>query len=272
MLTPSRARALIALGLIAIPAVTAAQEKAATPAPAAASDDKKPGREVRVPAAVGGGWGFGFWNYYQVGTPGGIYVMVPPMMGRPAVPVVIERGPLAAPPPPDFLARPAPEPAVRKVVRRDPAKSAQMLTLGDRMFRGGNLKKAEDRYLQAARFDAQAAAPLVRLAQVALVREHYAVAAQRLREAETVQPGWLATAPDVQALFGEPGDFARHLGRLETYLQVHPADRDAWLVLGAEFFLSGRTARAGDVFVRLDDRRRKPDIALAAFLEASRRD
>jgi hypothetical protein len=40
-------------------------------------------------------------------------------------------------------------------------------------------------------------------------------------------------------------------------------------VLGAQWFLSGRTSRASDVFLRLDDPRRKPDVALAAFLFAS---
>jgi cytochrome c-type biogenesis protein CcmH/NrfG len=103
-----------------------------------------------------------------------------------------------------------------------------------------------------------------------MVREQYAEASRRLRDAETAQPGWIVTAPDIQALFGEPTDFARHLARLETHLQVHPEDRDAWLVLGAEWYLSGRTARAVDVFLRLNDPKRKPDVALAAFLEATR--
>ena len=59
------------------------------------------------------------------------------------------------------------------------------------------------------------------------------------------------------------------MARLESHVQIHPDDRNAWLVLGAEWFLSGRTARAADVFLRLDDPNRKADIALAAFLDAS---
>ena len=57
--------------------------------------------------------------------------------------------------------------------------------------------------------------------------------------------------------------------KLETHLQANPDDRDAWLVLGAEWFLSGRTTKAADVFRRLNDPNRKPDVALAAFLDAS---
>jgi len=143
--------------------------------------------------------------------------------------------------------------------------------MGDRLFRAGKLRNAEERYLQAARLDIASAGPRVRLAQVALVREQYAEAAQRLREAETAQPGWIVTAPDIQAIFGEPAEFASRLARLESYLQAHPNDRDAWLVLGAEWYLSGRTARAADVFLRLDDPARKSDVALAAFLDASNR-
>jgi cytochrome c-type biogenesis protein CcmH/NrfG len=223
------------------------------------------------PAVLGGG--YWMWPpYYVVGTPGGPFVFMPPVVGNVPfpVPVVIQRGLIAPPPPPGLVPERAPIAADRVPARRDPARAAQLLTVGDRLFRANNIKKAEERYTQAARLDPQSAAPLVRLAQVALVRERYSEACQRLREAETAQPGWILTAPDVQALYGEPTDFARHIARLESHLQVQPGDRDAWLVLGAEWFLSGRTARAGDVFLRLDDPKRKPDVALAAFLQASR--
>ncbi len=108
-----------------------------------------------------------------------------------------------------------------------------------------------------------------RLGQIAMVRGQYDTAAARIREAETAQPGWIINAPDIQALYAEPADFANNVARLETHLQANPDDRDAWLVLGAEWFLSGRTTKAADVFKRLNDPNRKPDVALAAFLDAS---
>jgi thioredoxin-like negative regulator of GroEL len=141
--------------------------------------------------------------------------------------------------------------------------------LGDRLFRAGNLKKAEERYQQAVRAAADQAAPYLRLAQVALARGQYAAAANRLRDAETAQPGWILSSVDIQKIYGEPAEFSRQISRLESHVQTHPDDRDAWLVLGAEWFLSGRTTRASDVFLRLNDPHRKPDVALAAFLEAS---
>jgi hypothetical protein len=70
-------------------------------------------------------------------------------------------------------------------------------------------------------------------------------------------------------MYPEPTEFAKHVARLESHLHANPDDRDAWLVLGAEWYLSGRTKKAADVFLRLDDPHRRPDPALAAFLDAT---
>jgi hypothetical protein len=165
----------------------------------------------------------------------------------------------------------APAPAVaRPARRRDPERAAEVMTFGDRVFRHKNFVRATERYEQAVQADPTSAAPRVRLAQVAIRRGRYAEAADRFREAQAVEPGWLATAPDIQALFGEPAEFARQIAAIEAHLQANPNDRDAWLVLGAELYLSGRTQRAADIFLRLTDR--KPDEMLAAFLAATRAD
>jgi hypothetical protein len=230
-------------------------------------------------AAVGGFPGFLVMPFYAPFGPGGFGYypglgMGPSPFGfspfapmRPWPPG--GSGPLLPPPPPNLVGNPPQEPAKPARAPGDAKRSAQLMTIGDRLFRAGNLKKAEERYLQAIRASADLAAPYVRLAQIAIVRGNYQVAANRLREAETAQPGWLETATDIQSIYGEPADFAKQISRLETHVQIHPDDRDAWLILGAEWFLSGRTARAADVFLRLDDPRRKADIALAAFLDAS---
>jgi cytochrome c-type biogenesis protein CcmH/NrfG len=219
---------------------------------------------------VAGGYG-GFYGGFYGGYapmlaigPGGFMPpfgwMGPPMMGG--------RGPLLQPPPAGLMA------GGRDVKRAnlkstDPVRSDRLTTLGDRFFRAGNFKKAEERYLQAIRTAPDLAKPRFRLAQIAMMRGQYDTAAARIREAETAQPGWIVNAPDIQALYAEPGDFSNNVARLETHLQANPNDRDAWLVLGAEWFLSGRTTKAADVFKRLDDPNRKSDVALAAFLDAS---
>jgi len=149
----------------------------------------------------------------------------------------------------------------------DANRAKELMTLGDRLFRAGNLIRAVERYEQAIRADPNEADPIVRLAQVALVRGKYGDAALRLREAENAEPGWLSTAADVRSLFPEPADFARQVAKLEAHLQARPDDRDGWLVLGALWYLSGRTQKAADVFLRLSDRR--PDPTLKAFLTAT---
>ena len=152
------------------------------------------GGGVRIPFAVGGG--YNFWPpYYAVGTPAGVITYAPPMMlmgpgGLGPVPVTIDRGPIAPPPPPGLVAPPPEKPPARPT-RKDAARAEQLVLLGDRLFRNNNNKKAEERYLQAARLDPSSAAPLIRLAQIAVVREQFAEAAHRLREAETAQPGWI---------------------------------------------------------------------------------
>ncbi len=151
--------------------------------------------------------------------------------------------------------------------RPDPPRAAQLVTLGDRNFRAGNVHRAAERYTQAISADPNAAAPRVRMAQIALNRGQYAEAANHFRDAMTAEPGWLIHAPDIQAIYAEPADFAKQIAKLETHLQANPHDRDAWFVLGAQWYLSGQTRRAADVFMRLTDR--KPDASLAAFLDAA---
>ena len=162
-----------------------------------------------------------------------------------------------------------PAPARRLVrpvtVRR--GRAEERLTVGDRLFRAGSLNRAEERYEQAGSADPTSAEPAVRLAQVALARGDYGDAANRLREAQVIDPDYLPTAKDVQNLFGDPKDFAQVLADLEAHIQANPNDRDARLVLGAELYFTGRTPEAAVVFRALADR--KPDATLAAFLEAS---
>jgi cytochrome c-type biogenesis protein CcmH/NrfG len=179
-------------------------------------------------------------------------------------------GPAAAEPDaPQPIEPDPPGPAFpRAANREDPQRAAQWLKMGDRHFRVKDLVRATTRYEQALRYDETSAAPRVRLAQVAIARGQYREAVMRLREAQAAEPGWLAFAEDVQGLFPEPADFAAMIGRLETHLQAHPEDRDAWLILGAQWFLSGRSQQAADAFARLTDR--QPDSMLAAFLDAAK--
>ncbi|WP_435007441.1 tetratricopeptide repeat protein [Tundrisphaera lichenicola] len=233
--------------------------------------------QINYNPGIGFGFGpSGFFAYAPsliVVGPGGVPPGVPNLQQPQSVPQNFPgfaqgqgRGGLMLPMPPRAFIE---NPGARPRRPTNPARAKEQVEIGDRSFRGGNIKRAEDRFLQAVKADPTSPVPQIHLAQVALVRGDYESAAARLRLAVTgsEDPGWLLHAPDIQSMFGEPGEFARHMARLESHLQAHPGDRDAWFVLGAESFLSGRSRQASDVFQRLTDR--KPDEALAAFLDAA---
>ena len=151
----------------------------------------------------------------------------------------------------------------------NPARGEELVELGDRAFRGGNYKKATERYKLASKVNFDSPVPSIHLAQVAVLHGDYATAAENLRESINASRDmqWLSNVPDIQSMYGEPAEFARLLARLESHLQTHPDDRDAWFVLGAQNYFSGRHQLATDAFLRLTDRR--PDPPLSAFLRAA---
>jgi hypothetical protein len=238
----------------------------------------------------GGGSGHGHGHVFGLGAVGsGVYSWpyfgsfgiggVPTLYSSPVLvfaPQFVAPGPAIGPglPPPAGLARranfalPQRPPLVNDLPKpSDTARARQLATYGDRLFRSGNLHRAGERYEQALRADSGSTAALVGLSQVAIARGQFAEAAERFRQTLEAQPNWLVNAPDVQALYGEPSDFAKSIARIESHLQASPNDREAWFVLGVQWYLSGRTSKAADVFLRLSDR--KADPALAAFLEAT---
>ena len=240
----------------------------AAPGPAFAHHPGHHGHHHPYLGGGGGGGGYGYYGvpyYYPaaVYAPPPVFLVPGPGPAGPPVPPAMVGNPPAVMPMPD----PGPASPAAPSRKNDPAKAERMVELGDHLFRVGNISRATERYQQAARADDSSATPLVRLAQIALVRGKFADAADAFRAAESAQPGWLTTARDIQALYAEPADFAKQVARLETHLQAHPDDRDAWFVLGANWYLSGRVRKAADVFLRLSDR--QPDSALEAFLTAS---
>ena len=150
-----------------------------------------------------------------------------------------------------------------------PARAEELVVLGDRSFRGGSYHRAEERYKLAAKANPGTPIPHLHLAQIALIREDYTTAAGYLRDAVASTRGssWLLETPDIMSMYGEPGDFAKQLARLESWLQAHPDDRNGWFVLGAENYLAGHHQVATDAFLRLSDR--SGDEALAAFTDAA---
>jgi len=217
----------------------------------------------------GGGGGGGGYSYLGLPAYYPTVLYTPPpifLLPSPAGPAIPPGPRLPVPEAPPQPSPDPPHPAAR-ARKNEPAKAEHLIELGDHLFRVGNSSRATERYQQAAKADPASATPLVRLAQIYLARGKFVEAADAFRAAELVQPGWLAKARDIQALYAEPADFAKQVAKLESHLQAHPDDRDAWFVLGANWYLSGRVKKAADVFLRLADR--QPDSALTAFLDAA---
>ena len=112
----------------------------------------------------GRGGGFGpFFGGFAVGIPFGppVFLIGPGMFLAP-MPVAMPNGPLMPLPPPGMLQPPLDINARGgRVKNADPGRAAQLLVIGDRLLRAGNLKKAEERYLQAMRAAPDLAAPRV---------------------------------------------------------------------------------------------------------------
>lgn len=227
------------------------------------------GPRVVVGYAAASGWYAGYPTY----SPGRLGVSVPYLGvvvpgGLGGVPAG-QAGPGGLMLPHDVGLVPRPATAPSGPRRGDAARAGELVEIGDRSFRGGNYRRSEERYLLAAKVDRESPTPHIHLAQVAVVRGDYNVAAGHLRNAvaTTRGAGWLLEARDIQAMYAEPGDFRRQIAHLESFLQTHPGDRNAWFVLGAEHFFSGHPRAASDAFLRLADR--PADEALAAFTDAA---
>lgn len=153
-------------------------------------------------------------------------------------------------------------PAAPPKPKTNPVKARDLLMRGDRLFRSSNLVKARERFEQAYQADPTLADTLVHLGQVDMIQGRYADAAQSFRDALLADEEWIFNAPDIKAMYVEPADFDRQIAKLESYLQTEPDDRDAWLVLGVEKYLSGKTKQAADIFLRLSERRSDPTLHL----------
>ena len=152
---------------------------------------------------------------------------------------------LAAPDVPmGFAPDASPQAQPTPVVRRDPARAASTAAMGDKMARAGNMVAAVARYEQATKADPIGAGPRLRLAEVAIRRGRYADAAKRIRAATAADPRWAEIPPDLTAMYpGEP-EAAQATSKLQSFVDAHPGDRDARLVLGVQHLLTGHPAEA----------------------------
>ena len=177
---------------------------------------------------------------------------------------------LAAPNmPPGFFPDASPQAGPAPAVRRDPARASASTSMGDKLARTGNIAAAVARYEQAAKADPVGAGPRLRLAEVAVRRARYADAAKRIRAATAADPHWAAAPPDLAAMYAGDAELAGVTAKLQTFVDAHPGDRDARLVLGVQHLVTGHSAEAAASFQALGGQR--PDPTLAALMATTDR-
>ena len=114
------------------------------------------------------------------------------------------------------------------------------------------------------------AKPRFRLAQIAMMRGQYAAAADADSRGRNRAAGLDRQRPRYPGPLRRAGRFRQQRGAArDSSCRPIPTTAMRGSSWAAEWFLSGRTTKAADVFKRLNDPNRKPDVALAAFLDAS---
>jgi hypothetical protein len=121
------------------------------------------------------------------------------------------------------------------------------LTLGDRAFREGRYADAVHFYAKATELEPQVGVFSLVLSDALLATGDYGYAAFALRRALEIEPELVESDVDKRTFYSDPQEFDRQLATLELFLQDHPADQDARLVLAANYLFSGAPAAAVDL-------------------------
>ena len=120
------------------------------------------------------------------------------------------------------------------------------LTLGDRAFREGRYADAVHFYAKATELEPEVGVFSLVLFDALFATGDYGYAAFALRRALTLEPELVESNVDKRTFYADSSEFDRQLATLELYIEDHPADGDARLVLAANQLFSGAPARAVD--------------------------
>ena len=126
-----------------------------------------------------------------------------------------------------------------------------VLALGSQYFAQGDYQQAKDSFLKA--MIAQPENPQARFAygQALFALGQYQSAAEAIRQGLALDLTWPQVEMDLRGAYGDPSEFARQLGKLESYLAAHPEDADARFLLGYNLYFSGQKDRAREEFSKL---------------------
>ena len=157
-----------------------------------------------------------------------------------------------------YVEVPAEQPTNQGVVIADPAPQGggggamnsaaeRYLELGDGAFREGRYADAVQFYAKAIEFEPEVGVLYLVLADALFATGDYHYAAYAVRRALKLDPTLVDGVVDKHGFYDDPAEFDRQLAVLERYLEDHPADGDARLVLAANYLFGNRPAAAVDL-------------------------
>jgi hypothetical protein len=131
------------------------------------------------------------------------------------------------------------------------AGSQDPLTVGSQQFAQGDYRQASDTFLKA--IVAQPDNPKARFAygQTLFALGQYQSAAEAIRQGLALDLTWPQAQMDLRSAYGDPSEFSRQLGQLESYLAAHPEDTNARFLLAYNLYFSGQKDRAREEFSKL---------------------
>jgi hypothetical protein len=118
--------------------------------------------------------------------------------------------------------------------------SQRYLELGDRAFREGRYTDAVQFYAKAVEFAPDQGALYLVLSDALFAAGDYHYGAYAIRRALELDPALIQSEIDKHGFYHDPRLFDEQLAALERYVNEHPSDRDARLVLALNYLLGGR--------------------------------
>lgn len=167
------------------------------------------------------------------------------------------------------------EPALREMDTPRAPRSAsaaladRYVTLGDLYFRVGRYDRAAESYRRAVDLDPADANLRFILSDALFAVGRYAEAADAIRDAILLDAGLVESRADKRSFYAVAGDFDAHMVAITRWIETHPTDADAWLVLGYNRVFRGELDAARDALIQARDlaseqNRRAAELFLAA--------
>lgn len=127
----------------------------------------------------------------------------------------------------------------------------QFSRLGDLFFRRGQYDQAAIAYERALREDPNRASLHFVLADARFAMGDYLGAALAIRHGLVKEPALVSAQIDKRDFYEKSNEFEKQMNALSQYMNVHPDNADAMLVLGYNLHFSGQREEAKKVFAQV---------------------